>query len=195
MNLLKVKHKHLQPVSKILRDCTQRSFLSIHNERAFHNSRLPPSLRMEPTSPSSGGLFFSSSPTQTSPGPAEEASILVAQALQDNQVDQVLEDIVLENSHTFFEIFHRRVQLIKSRSQAFQDCHVTVFDKALLELTQNGNDLRNASAVSFFCEEHLGIPVSAEFIHKEEFLPNILFVPKTVNQGKNKLPNCTSPSN
>jgi len=136
------------------------------------------------TSPSdSARLFFSSSPTRYSSGPAEEVDTILAQVQQVDQLDPSINAILSVNRVAFFDTFSRRVQLIKSRSQAFQDSHVTVFDKVLLVLTQNGKELDTAAAISYFCEEHLGIPKDAPSAQKKAIVPNALIAPATLTQG------------
>jgi len=133
--------------------------------------------------PDSGPLFFSSSPTRYSSGPAEEVDTVLAQAQKVTQLDPQVNAILSLNRGAFFETFSRRVELVKSRSQAFQDCHVTVFDKVLLILTENGKDLDNTAAISYFCEEHLGIPFSAAPAQKKAIVSNALISPPIVTQG------------
>lgn len=139
---------------------------------------------MASTPPSSGGLFFpSSSPAQASTSLAEEVESIVAQALRHDWLDPTLKAVIISNQDAFFSTFRQRVELIKSRSQAFQDCHITVFDKALLELTQNGHNLKSPSAIVFFCEEHLGISPSAG-ARRQQALADALTAPEVLKQGK-----------
>lgn len=140
---------------------------------------------MASTPPSSSGLFFpSSSPAQASPSLDEEVEAIVTQALRHNQLDPALEAVIVGSQDAFFSAFTHRVELIKSRSQAFQDCHITVFDKVLLELTQNGNNLRSPSAILFFCEEHLGIAPNVGTARRQQVLADALAVPEALEQGK-----------
>lgn len=55
----------------------------------------------------------------------------------------------------------RQISLIKSRSLAFDDGQVTVYDRALLELSQDGRDLADNGALELFVTEYLGGLVSA----------------------------------
>ncbi len=79
----------------------------------------------------------------------------------------------------FLEVFSRNLELLKSRSQSFDDGHVTVYDKALLMLTRNGNDLENPAAIHFYCEEFLNCHVS------EDALAAAVTVRSAFRQGKN----------
>jgi len=133
--------------------------------------------------PDSGRLFFSSSPTRYSSGPAEEVDSILAHVQKVDQLDDPINAIISVNRGAFFETFARRVELIKSRSQAFQDCHVTIFDKVLLVLTQNGKQLDTTAAISYFCEEHLGIPNSTASAQKKAGLSNALRAPAVLTQG------------
>lgn len=133
--------------------------------------------------PDSGGLFFSSSPTRYNSGPAEEVEAVLAQVQKIDNLDPSLNAVICANRSAFFETFSRRIELIKSRSQAFQDHHITIYDKVLLTLTQNGKVLDNTAAISFYCEEHLGIPNSAASAQKEVALTNALIAPAAPTQG------------
>ncbi|KAK5952093.1 hypothetical protein OHC33_006980 [Knufia fluminis] len=124
--------------------------------------------------PDSGGLFFSSSPTRYNSGPAEEVEAVLAQVQKIDNLDPSVNAVICANRSAFFETFSRRIELIKSRSQAFQDHRITIYDKVLLTLTQNGKVLDNTAAISFYCEEHLGIPNSAASAQKEVALTNAL---------------------
>lgn len=137
------------------------------------------------SSPSHGcGLFFSSSPTRYSSGPAEEVSTILTKASNVTQLDPALQPILVANRTAFIETFSRRVELIKSRSQAFQDSHVTVFDKVLLALTQNGNDLENSAAITYFCAEFLGITNHATSAQKEAILSNATIAHIALTRGE-----------
>ena len=92
-------------------------------------------------------------------GPEDEVHELLqkvsASAYLNPAVREFLKDPVQKT--LFLELFARQVNLIKARCQAFEECHVTVFDKVLLKLTENGNNLDWDAAQEFFCEEYLGI--------------------------------------
>ncbi|KAL1971288.1 hypothetical protein VTN77DRAFT_240 [Rasamsonia byssochlamydoides] len=62
-----------------------------------------------------------------------------------------------ETYRLLWEIIAHQLALIKSRSQAFEDSHVTVYDKALLILSNNGNEISNAGALELYIEEFMGI--------------------------------------
>jgi hypothetical protein len=67
---------------------------------------------------------------------------------------------ILEKPETYqllWEIVAHQVALIKSRSQAFEDSHVTVYDKALLALSHNGNQISNSGVLELYIEEFMGI--------------------------------------
>lgn len=118
--------------------------------------------------------FPSSSPTKYSAGPADEVEELLAQAQTIDSLDPRIESFITANRNDFFATFVRQVNLIRSRSQAFQDCHVTVFDKVLLELTSNGTHLENAAAIHYFCEEFLAIPTNTSGVYKTSILSSAI---------------------
>ena len=135
------------------------------------------------SSPTHERLFFSSSPTQISPRPEHGVEQLVRNAQKVEHISADIDEIVFNNTGAFFSGFLRRVELIKSRSQAFQDCHITVYDKALLILTRNGNKLNHPPAISFYCEEFLGIPTRASSSYKESILNSSMLTHSARSQG------------
>jgi hypothetical protein len=57
----------------------------------------------------------------------------------------------------FCEVVSHHLAIIRSRSQAFEDGKVTIFDKALVQLCQNGADVNNLGAHELYIEEFMGI--------------------------------------
>lgn len=84
----------------------------------------------------------------------------------------------------FYEVFARQANLIKSRCQDFVDGQVTVYDKVLLELTENGNVFESVAAQEYFCEEFLGISKDGVPIVAERILSQNLVLKAILAQGK-----------
>ncbi len=84
----------------------------------------------------------------------------------------------------FYEVFARQANLIKSRCQSFDYCHVTVYDRVLLCLTDNGNRFDNAAAQEYFCEEFLGINKDANAVVAERILRHHVILKAILAQGK-----------
>ncbi|KAM5476991.1 hypothetical protein MauCBS54593_000262 [Microsporum audouinii] len=57
----------------------------------------------------------------------------------------------------FNHVFEHHICLIRSRSQDLEDARITVYDKALLILTNNGSSLSHFGAIELFKDEVLGI--------------------------------------
>lgn len=116
---------------------------------------MPPSSQLSETIICSPELSVSS--------PTEEVFHLAADARQvqglSTAVTKFFEKPIQKK--VFFEVLARQVQLLQTRSQAWEDGHVTVYDKVLLDLTQNGTDLDNPAAVEYFCQEFLGVRLPA----------------------------------
>lgn len=55
------------------------------------------------------------------------------------------------------DVVTQQLMLIKSRSQAWEDGHVTVWDKALVILSKNGTDVGNLSVLELYVEEFIGV--------------------------------------
>ena len=130
-------------------------------------------------------MFFSSPPSASaSRSPADEVPQLVAKA----QVAALSPAISAclrnpEQRRLFLEVFSRHIELLKSRSQAFEDGHVTVYDKALLNLTHNGNDLDNPHAIQYFCEDFLGVDTSGDPQAAQKALESSTATQNTLEQG------------
>ncbi|EXJ76728.1 uncharacterized protein A1O5_01236 [Cladophialophora psammophila CBS 110553] len=107
-------------------------------------------------------LFLPSSPLpHLSRSPDDEVPILVQRAQGVEALSPAFDNFLVSYNHAFFDLVERQIELIKSRSQAFEDGHVSVFDKVLLILTQNGNNLNNPAAISFYCKEYLNVDIGA----------------------------------
>lgn len=66
-----------------------------------------------------------------------------------------------EQASLLFSAFRRQVSLIKCRSQAFEDGQITTYDRALLKLSKNGENLTDTGALELYLTEFLGIvPIS-----------------------------------
>jgi hypothetical protein len=77
----------------------------------------------------------------------------------------MLEEILKkpEKFSNIWDVISRQLSLIKSRSQAFEDGEITVYDKTLLVLSDNGNNAKNLEALNLYLEEFMGIPQDSEF--------------------------------
>lgn len=91
--------------------------------------------------------------------PDDEVTSLVELARQVKRLPLAVTTIVTDKPG-FKAAFERQVRLLQSRSQAFEDGHVTVYDKVLLALTNHGASLSNPAAVAYYCEEFLGVSLA-----------------------------------
>jgi hypothetical protein len=137
--------------------------------------------------PSPEAMFFSSPPSAggVSRSPGDEVPQLVAKAQVTPFSPAIF--VCLQNPNQkrlFLEVFLRHIQLLKSRSQAFEDAHITVYDKALLTLTRNGNELDSPAAIQYFCKEFLGIDTSGDPQVAQKALETSIKVQDTLEQGK-----------
>jgi hypothetical protein len=135
--------------------------------------------------PSPEAMFFSSPPSAYRQNPADEIPQLVGKA-QIAALSPAISACLRnpEQKRLFLEVFSRHVELLKSRSQAFEDGHITVYDKALLNLTRNGNDLESPHAVQYFCEDFLGIDTLGDPQTAQKALENSIRIRGTLEQGK-----------
>lgn len=138
--------------------------------------------------PSPEAMFFSSPPSADRQNPADEVPQLVARA-QSAALSPAISACLrnAEQKRLFLEVFSRHIELLKSRSQAFEDAHITVYDKALLNLTRNGNDLESPHAIQYFCEDFLGIDTSGDHQTAQNALESSISIQDTLEQGKPQL--------
>ena len=135
----------------------------------------------------SEGMFFSSPPSNGRPSnPADEVPLLMAKTQQTTALSPGIAAYLANPDHKtlFLEIFSRNIQLLKSRSQSFEDGHITVYDKALLMLTRNGNDLESPAAIHFYCEEFLGCHISESALEAAVTVRSALGQGKTMNTAE-----------
>src|SRR2546423_1216705 len=135
-------------------------------------------------------MFFPSPPSAgVSRNPADEVLQLIAKA-QTAALSPCISTCLRNPEHKrlFMEVFSRHIDLLKSRSQAFEDGHITVYDKVLLSLTRNGNDLESPHAIQYFCEDFLGIDTSGKPQAAQRALRGSISIHCTLEQGK--LDNC-----
>ena len=100
-----------------------------------------------------------SPPSNGTPGPEGQVIELVEKYREVDSLSPVLHEPLNKPDQIalFFQVLEHHLSLIKSRSQAFEDGHVTVYDKALLSLTQNGSDMHNMGALELYLDEVIGI--------------------------------------
>lgn len=110
--------------------------------------------------PSSSDVFLSSPLHRAGSELEEEVRSLFATAQKVISLDHKLSTVINCHREKFFDTFSRQIQLLKSRSQAFEDAHITVYDKVLLLLTDNGNQLQTPAAIAWYCKEHLGFSLN-----------------------------------
>ena len=140
----------------------------------------------ETTTAADDDLFFSSPGLHsTQRDPQDEVQELVNRAARNMAgLSPALSSFMALHKAAFLEMFNRQLQLIRSRSQAFEDAHITVFDKVLLTLTQNGTNLDNPAAIQYYCEEYLGINTGASCEETSRVLRQTMDVPNLLMRGK-----------
>jgi hypothetical protein len=120
-------------------------------------------------------------------GAAEQIPILVQDARRIATLTPALATVMTTHKQLILNVLNRQIRLIQSRSQELEDGQVTVFDKALLALTTNGNNLENPSALLFWCEHFLGIDNARGPVDTPNVLQEMMAVPTVFNQGKHTL--------
>jgi hypothetical protein len=131
-------------------------------------------------------LVLSPYPHQEQSDPEQEVQEIVGRwvssTYQNPMVVKFLADP--QQKDLFFEVFARQANIIKSRCQAFDDAHVTVYDKVLLCLTDNGNRFDKIPAQEYFCEEFLGINSDGDPVEGEKILNQSLILKAILPRGK-----------
>lgn len=133
-------------------------------------------------------LPLSSSPKNKNP--EDEVREIVEQLHSSAYLNPIVVNFLKERRQKdlFYEVFARQANLIKSRSQSFDDGYVTIYDKVLLRLTDNGNRFDNVAAQEFFCEEFLGISKDANPMVAERILRHHVILKAILAQGKDFSP-------
>ncbi|KEF51624.1 uncharacterized protein A1O9_12259 [Exophiala aquamarina CBS 119918] len=133
---------------------------------------------------SSDDLRLQSSVSHPDPPPGrpdDEVPIMVARAQVDYS-DAALDNFLSVNRLPFLQVFERQIQLIRNRSQAFEDGQITVYDKVLLALTNSGTDLDHPSAIQYYCKEFLGLDIYGDSQHVYKGLDQTLQVRSILKQ-------------
>lgn len=127
---------------------------------------------------------FSSSPGKKNP--EDEVREIVDELRSSTYLNPIVVSFLKERRQKdlFYEVFARQANLIKSRCQSFEDCHVTIYDKVLLCLTDNGNRFDNAAAQEYFCEEYLGISKDGNPMVAERILRHHVILKAILAEGK-----------
>ncbi|PGH07010.1 hypothetical protein GX51_02050 [Blastomyces parvus] len=89
----------------------------------------------------------------------DESSALAEKYLDANSVKPMLSEFV-KNSDLFrllYEVFEHHISLVRSRSQALGDGQITVYDKALIELTDKGAETYYMGAIQLFLDQVMGM--------------------------------------
>lgn len=115
--------------------------------------------------------------------PADEVESLLSSALLVTDLDQNLESIFTKHKHLFLDVFSRQIELIRSRSQALEDAHVTVYDRVLLALTRNGNDLEQPAAITWYAMEYLGFNPEGGVARNTQLIEQSLALSVAIHKG------------
>lgn len=70
----------------------------------------------------------------------------------------------------FLEVFTHHLKHLKTRSHQLKDGRMTIYDKALLELTNNGTQTRSLGAFELYLDEVLGISQHGDIREVETIL-------------------------
>lgn len=132
------------------------------------------------------GSQTSSSRRDGTPTPEDQVAELVEKYGRHNSLSPILHEPLRkpEQISQFLEVFERHLLIVKSRSQAFEDGHITIYDKALLSLTQNGSDLHNVGALGLYLDEVVGIGRGESLEQMGEVLNKHIKVHALLGQGK-----------
>lgn len=135
-------------------------------------------------------LLLSLSPLSERKDPDDEVRETVHSLLDSTYLNPIVEKFLEDprQKDLFLEVFARQANLIKSRCQSFDDGHVTVYDKVLLKLTENGNIFDSVAAQEYFCEEFLGISKDGSPFVAEQILQQNVVLKAILAQGKDVFP-------
>ncbi|ETI21358.1 hypothetical protein G647_07704 [Cladophialophora carrionii CBS 160.54] len=108
---------------------------------------------------------------------------LVEKAQQTQTLSPAVDHFLASHQSGFFALFSRQIELIKSRSQDLRDAQITIFDKALLALTEHPRCLMHPASVKFFCEEYLNIDLGGPITQLTRTLQQTVQVPEALKQA------------
>ena len=113
-------------------------------------NKLPPYIRLD--------TMGSSSPVDTLAA-EEEVEYVVEKYSKVKTMHPALEAFNKKPEYfrLFTKVFSHHLRLINARPQELEHGHITVYDKALMKLTDRGNDMLNKGAIALFLEETLGV--------------------------------------
>ena len=121
------------------------------------------------------------------PDPLEDVERTLQTVSYHSKLNTVVEDFIQDDDHKelFFDLLARQCNLIKSRCQAFEDGHITVYDKVLLRLTDNGNRFDAIAAQAYYCAEYLGIDPDGDSELARKILDQNVVFKAILARGKN----------
>ncbi len=115
--------------------------------------------------------------------PQNEVSAIATWAKSFNILTPHLATVMATHRQLVLSLLERQIRLIQSRPQDLSLAHVTVYDKALLELTSDGTDLENPAALLFWCEYYLGIGRGEAAAQTARILQEAMAVPILLERG------------
>lgn len=80
-----------------------------------------------------------------------------AEAVAKMPLKDALNDFIDSRNHKFFAHFAKRVQILMSRDFDPRNAELSKFDRLLIRVTENGTNLRSASAIYFYVLHYFGI--------------------------------------
>ena len=111
------------------------------------------------------------------------AVTLLIQEAHDLPIQPKFTTFISSNREILSDLIHRYLLIIRRRSADFKDNQTTIYDKALLHLTDDGNDLTSAPAVLLFCKEYLGFD-KEDIDETRMLLDRYSILPASLDQGK-----------
>ena len=132
-------------------------------------------------------LFVHSTPdSPTRKDHDKNVAIIVQQAWKTPNLHPDVKMFIESIQSTFCDVFIRQIDLINSRSQNLRDNEITVFDKALLVLTEHPDCQMTPAAVKFFCQEYLNLELLQPVSLVTHTLQQSVQLPEMLKQGKKR---------
>lgn len=101
----------------------------------------------------------------------------------------VLQEILndFDKASLLLDALRRHIALVKCRSQILEDAQVTIYDKALLALTKNGEDPSDIGALELYLTEFLGIVPILPVAQSHEVVSKHLELQSALDKGTSVL--------
>lgn len=88
-----------------------------------------------------------------------------------------------ESMRSLVDAIQRQASLVRHRSRNVEDAEITVFDNALMILSNGGHDAQDVGALELYLAEYLGVCTFSPIAHAKQALHDYDILQETVTRG------------